>query len=94
MRRGLWRKLIVSLNWRGHVALSKKWLNLADGIFCNACILTDVKAVDFRKRGFFTNMLILPELEDRTLKGNSLLVDWDKYCLLAVQAYQQSLLEP
>lgn len=74
-------------------SLSKEWLSLADSMFSSTCILPDLKALDLHEREPFINALVLQELVDRTLKGRSLLVDWDKFLLTAERIYEYSLLK-
>jgi len=74
-------------------SLSKEWLSLADSMFSSTCILPALEALNLHERKPFINALVLRELVERTLKGRSLLVDWDKFLLAAVRTYEYSLLK-
>lgn len=69
--------------------LSKEWLSLADKMAFGPCILPETSAVDLRHKRPFINGLILHELVDRTIKGNSLFTDMDEFILTSEITYDR-----
>ncbi|MBI2853022.1 MAG: DUF3800 domain-containing protein [Chloroflexi bacterium] len=68
---------------------SKQLLYLAKDMLGGPCILPDVKTLDLRAKGPFINSLILHELVDRTIRGASLLVDWEEFLVVSTHAYER-----
>jgi hypothetical protein len=69
--------------------VSREILSIADGMFDGLCIVPDLDAVDLRMPGPLVNGLILNELVERTLRGESLLDGWRRFISSATLASRQ-----
>jgi hypothetical protein len=67
--------------------VSKEWLDISSSMFSDFNILPERKTLDLGTKESFINASVLFELVDRTLKGESLLVDWENFLIAAEKMY-------
>jgi hypothetical protein len=70
--------------------ISKQWLDIAFNMFSPFGIFPNPKSIDLTEREPVINALILQELIDRTLKGQSLLVGMPEFIANAMYLYEIS----
>jgi len=72
----------------------KTWIEAGADVFSETCVYPDINMLNLNTRDFFVNALILEELVERSIKGNSLFNDMSEFIFFAHKAFEKNQSAP